>query len=59
MNLPMIYKTYQDTVYTLLERSALDRHWYYMAANFSVFVDGDHGTLPKLYCLPKLHKKIQ
>ena len=28
-----------------------------MAAKFGMFVDEDHGTLPTIYRLPKLHKR--
>ena len=28
-----------------------------MAAKFGVFVDEDHGKLPTLYLLPKLHRR--
>ena len=28
-----------------------------MAAKFGLFVDEDHGKLPTLYWLPKLHKR--
>ena len=28
-----------------------------MAAKFGLFVDEDHSKLPKLYWLPKLHKR--
>ena len=28
-----------------------------MADKFGLFVDEDHGKLPTLYCLPKLHKR--
>ena len=37
--------------------SVVDRHRYHMAANFGVFVDGDHSKLPTINWLLKLHKR--
>ena len=44
-------KTYEH------ETSIVDRHRCHMAAKFGLFVDEDHGKLPTLYWLPKLHKR--
>ena len=35
----------------------VDRHRCHMAAKYGLFVDEDHSKLPKLYWLPKLHKR--
>ena len=37
--------------------SIVDRHRCHMAAQFGLCVDEDHGKLPMLYWLPKLHKR--
>ena len=39
------------------EPSVVDRHQCLMSAKFGMFVDGDHSKLPRLYWLPKLHKR--
>ena len=48
-------KTYEHN--RLDETSIVDRHRCHTAAKFGVFVDEDHGKLPTLYLLPKLHKR--
>ena len=48
-------KTYEHN--RLDETSIVDRHRCHMAAKFGLFVDEDHSKLPRLYCLPKLHKR--
>ena len=40
------------------ESSVVDGHRCHMAAKFGVFVVEDHSTLPTLYWLPKLHKRL-
>ena len=40
-------KTYGHNL--LDERSVVDRHRFYMAAKFGVFVDEHHSKLPTLY----------
>ena len=39
------------------QMSIVDRHRFHMAAKFGLFVDEDHSKLPKLYWLPKHHKR--
>ena len=43
---------------TLLdERSVVDKHWFYMAAKFDVFIDEDQSKRPMLYWLLGFNKK--
>ena len=39
------------------ERSVVDKHRFYMAAKFGVFVDEDQRKLPVLYWLLSFNKK--
>ena len=48
-------KTYEHNL--LDEKSVDDRHRCHIAAKFGVLVGEDHSKLPKLCCLPKLHKR--
>ena len=48
-------KTYEHN--RLDETSIVDRHRSHIATKFGLFVDEDHGKLPTLYWLPKLHKR--
>ena len=40
------------------ERSVVNNHTYHSATEFAVSVKEGQDKLPKLYCLPKLRKKL-
>ena len=48
-------KTYEHNL--LDAKSVVDRHRCCLTAKLGVFVDGGHSKFPKLYWLPKLHKR--